>query len=413
VAARYATNREVCVAVGQVFEDRLGSTDTGAVAILLRGYARLLLEGYPAGTELIVEALRMIAGQAPSNEVEAEVAYLGNTIAASLWDHETQMAILKQLIDWTRETGTLALLPKLLVAWAGGQMESGEFRASVSTLDEAEAIAAVTGVVTNPDPWGFVHAWCDDERVALERIDQIERDGGTPFNTELARALLFNALGRYDLALSAAQRSCDLHQLGAWGLALVELVEAAVRTGDHARGAAAFEQLAKRTQQGGTDWALGIEARARALLDDAGAEDLYREALRRLAKTAIRPDLARAHLLYGEWLRRANRRVDARSELLEAHEQFSAMGAAAFTDRARRELVATGEHVRARIDDTRVNLTAQEMQVARLASGGLTNAEIAAQMFLSPRTVEWHLRQVFGKLGIASRRELRGALSPA
>jgi DNA-binding CsgD family transcriptional regulator len=256
----------------------------------------------------------------------------------------------------------------------------------------------------------FVHAWCDDEPVALKRLEQLERDGALPFNAELARALLFNALGRYDLALSAAQRSCDLHQLGAWGLALVELVEAAVRTGDHARGAAAFEQLAKRTQQGGTDWALGIEARTRALLDHAGAEDLYREAIRRLSKTAIRPEVARAHLLYGEWLRRENRRVDARGELLTAHELFTAMGAAAFTDRARRELVATGEHVRKRIDDKRIDLTAQEMQVARLASSGSTNAEIAAQMFLSPRTVEWHLRQVFGKLGIASRRDLRTAL---
>ena len=245
----------------------------------------------------------------------------------------------------------------------------------------------------------LLHAWYEDEPVALELIAQDERDGAPLPDTEYARAVLFNGLGRYDQAAAAAQRSCDAHQVGAWGSALVELVEAAVRSGDTVRAGWAFEQLTRRTQLGGTDWAIGLEARCRALMDSVDPEAHYREAIDRLVATRLLPDVARANLLFGEWLRRENRRVEARAELLRAHELFSAMGAVAFTDRARRELVATGEHVRTRIDDKRVDLTAQETQVARLASSGMTNAEIAAQMFLSPSTMEWHMRQVFGKLG--------------
>ena len=181
---------------------------------------------------------------------------------------------------------------------------------------------------------------------------------------------------------------------------------------DSASGFQILRAVGKRTTPSGTDWGLGVEARARALVDQGNAERLYRESIERLGRTHLTPDLARAQLLFGEWLRRENRRVEARAQLTKAHELFSAMGAAAFTDRARRELVATGEHVRKRTDDTRIRLTAQETQVARLASSGLTNAEIAAQMFLSPRTVEWHLRQVFGKLGVGSRRELRMSVHP-
>jgi DNA-binding CsgD family transcriptional regulator len=318
--------------------------------------------------------------------------------------------ILNSLVQWVREAGVLRLLPKTLQGLAWAQIYGGDFRDAAAGLTEANAVEAVTGGASTPVNWAILHAWCQEERVALDLIAECEREGAQAPDTEYARAVLFNGLGRYDLALAAAQRSCDAHQVGAWGSALVEMVEAAVRSHDEARAVWAFDQLATRTRQGGTDWALGLEARASALLDHADAEGLYREAIERLGRTRVRPDLARAHLLYGEWLRRENRRMDARAELLKAHELFSAMGAVAFTDRARRELVATGEHVRKRIDDKRLDMTAQEMRIARLASSGSTNAEIAAQMFLSPRTVEWHLRQVFGKLGIASRRELRTAL---
>jgi DNA-binding CsgD family transcriptional regulator len=192
--------------------------------------------------------------------------------------------------------------------------------------------------------------------------------------------------------------------------ALPELVEAAARCGNSQIAAEALERLAETTRPGGTDFGLGIEARSRALVSEgAAAEGLYREAIGRLGRTQLRPELARAHLLYGEWLRRAGRRTDAREQLREAYEMLTVMGAGGFAERARRELLATGENVRKRRAETTGDLTAQEAQIAQLASDGLSNQEISTQLFLSPRTVEWHLRKVFAKLGITSRRQLRGA----
>jgi ATP/maltotriose-dependent transcriptional regulator MalT len=193
--------------------------------------------------------------------------------------------------------------------------------------------------------------------------------------------------------------------------ALPELVEAAARCGNGQLAVEALDRLAETTRPGGTDFGLGIEARSRALVSEgAVAEGLYREAIDRLGRTELRPELARAHLLYGEWLRRAGRRTDAREQLREAYEMLTAMGVEGFAERARRELVATGETVRKRRAETAVELTAQEAQIARLARDGLSNPEISTQLFLSPRTVEWHLRKVFAKLGISSRKQLRGAL---
>jgi DNA-binding CsgD family transcriptional regulator len=198
----------------------------------------------------------------------------------------------------------------------------------------------------------------------------------------------------------------------AW--ALTELVEAAARSGEPAVAAGALQRLAETTQAAGTDWALGIEARSRALVTEGdAAEGHYREAIERLGRTRIRVELARAHLLYGEWLRRGGRRLDAREQLRTAHEMCTAMGLEAFAERARRELQATGETVRKLSVETRDELTPQEAQIARLAGDGQTNPEIAAELFISPRTVEWHLRKVFAKLGISSRRQLRPALSAA
>jgi DNA-binding CsgD family transcriptional regulator len=192
----------------------------------------------------------------------------------------------------------------------------------------------------------------------------------------------------------------------------VELIEAATRSGVPEQAAHALERLSESTRASGSDWALGTEACARALLSDGeAAERLYREAIDRLGRTRIRVALARAHLLYGEWLRRARRRVDARDQLRIAHGMFVAMGAEGFGERARRELAATGETVRRRTVEARDELTAQEAQIARLASEGHTSPEIGAQLFLSPRTVDWHLRKVFAKLGINSRRRLPKALS--
>jgi ATP/maltotriose-dependent transcriptional regulator MalT len=225
-------------------------------------------------------------------------------------------------------------------------------------------------------------------------------------------ALLSNGLGRYVEALAAAQRACEYDDLGVLAWALTELIEAAARSGKREIGTAALTQLSDTTQVSRSDWALGIEARCRALLSDGVvAEGLYREAIERLGRTRIRVELARAHLLYGEWLRRENRRVDAREQLRAAHEMFVGMGVEAFAERASRELLATGETVRKRSIDTRDELTAQEAQIARLAAAGRTNPEIGAELFISPRTVEWHLRKVFPKLEISSRRELPAALA--
>jgi DNA-binding CsgD family transcriptional regulator len=224
---------------------------------------------------------------------------------------------------------------------------------------------------------------------------------------ECANALLFNGLGRYDEALAAAQRACAQDELSLYALALVELVEAAARSGKPQLAATALERLGERTRASRTDWALGLEAWSHAMLTDGpSAGPLYEEAVERLARDRVAPHLARSQLVYGEWLRRQNRRVDAREQLRAAHDTFSRIGAEAFAERARRELLATGETARSRTDETRGVLTPQESQIARLARDGLSNPEIGAQLFISPRTVQYHLRKVFLKLDITSRSQL-------
>jgi ATP/maltotriose-dependent transcriptional regulator MalT len=224
-------------------------------------------------------------------------------------------------------------------------------------------------------------------------------------------ALLYNGLGRYAEALTAAETACEYEDLGVLQWALTELIEAASRCGQTGSASAALQRLSETTATSGTDWALGIEARSRALLgEDNAPDELYREAIDRLARTRAHAELARTYLLYGEWLRRTGRRLDAREHLRTAHTMLTQMGAAAFDERARRELVATGETVRKRTVETRFELTAQEAQIAQLAAEGRTNPEIGAELFISARTVEWHLRKVYPKLGISSRRQLRRAL---
>jgi DNA-binding CsgD family transcriptional regulator len=225
--------------------------------------------------------------------------------------------------------------------------------------------------------------------------------------------VLNNGHCRYDEALAAAEQGSEYpDELGLATWSMVELIEAAARTGSPERATSALRRLSQTTSASGTDWALGVEACSRALLSEGqSAERLYRKAIERLGRTRtrIRVALARAHLLYGEWLRRENRRVDARQQLRGAYEMLTTMGIDGFAERARRELLATGETVRKRTVETINELTAQEAQIARLAGDGRTNPEIGAQLFISPRTVEWHLRNVFTKLGISFRKELRGA----
>ena len=241
---------------------------------------------------------------------------------------------------------------------------------------------------------------------------EAEGQGGNAAYAYWDTAILHNGLGRYADALAAAEQATgDAHvYISMW--ALPDLIEAAVRTGNVQIAIGALERLAETTQAGGTDFGLGLESRCRALVRKGEtAEGRYREAVDRLGRARMRPDLARAHLLYGEWLRRENRRVDARAQLRAAYEMLDGIGMEAFAERARRELVATGETVRKRSPDTRDQLTPQEEQIARLARDGLSNPEIGAQLFLSARTVEWHLRKVFTKLGVSSRGHLQQALA--
>jgi DNA-binding CsgD family transcriptional regulator len=237
-------------------------------------------------------------------------------------------------------------------------------------------------------------------------------EGATVPGAHWVAAVLCNGLGRYEEALAAARQAREHQHAFAAAWALPELIEAAARTGSMLTARDALDLLAERVRAGGTDWGLGIEARCRALLSEGEeAERLYREAIVRLGRTQLRPDLARAHLLYGEWLRRQRRRGEARAQLRTAHDMFEAMGLNGFAGRARRELRATGETARKRVAAAADGaLTVQEAQIARLARDGLSNPEIGARLFLSPRTIQYHLGNVFTKLGITSRSQLRSIL---
>jgi ATP/maltotriose-dependent transcriptional regulator MalT len=285
-------------------------------------------------------------------------------------------------------------------------------------IAESDAVAAATGTQLPPLAVLRLRSLQGREAEAAALIEatiQQATAGGqgiAVMAAQWAAAVLYNGLARYDEAASAARQVTE-NAIDPWesGFALPELVEAAMRAGDVELARDALERLAETTQPCGTDFALGIEARCRALLSDGEvAGHLYRQAIDRLGRTQLRPELARAHLLYGEWLRRQGRRADAREQLRTAHDMFTTIGMEAFAERARRELLATGEKVRKRSPETRGELTPQEEQIARLARDGLSNPEIGAHLFVSARTVEWHLSTVFAKLGITSRRQLGDVL---
>ena len=337
------------------------------------------------------------------------------TAAHELWDDEAWHQLATHAVRLARDAGALAVLPAALVYRAGVHVQAGEFTAASALIEEAEAITAATGHSPVKYHSVVLAGWRDDETAAVRLIEAAVQDatargeGRVVALAGYATAVLYNGLGRYQEALAAAQRACEHEDVGFFGWTLVELVEAGARSGEHEVAVEALQRLEERTLVSGTDWALGVLARSRALLSGgSAAEELYREAIERLARTRIVVHLARAHLIFGEWLRRENRRVDAREQLHIAHEMLSRIGAEAFADRCRRELLATGETVRKRTTGSGDGLTAQEAQIARLAGEGLTNQEIGAQLFISSHTVEWHLRKVFAKLGIKSRRQLRG-----
>jgi DNA-binding CsgD family transcriptional regulator len=384
--------------------------------LLLDGLAVARTDGLAAAAPILREAISAFATVQLSPE---EMWRLGHLLpaAALLWDYSAHYALGARLLQAARDLGALWMLTMALDAFARMHVWAGDLATAASLLEEARSFYQASGGSASTGAFAELVAWRGHEaeaRSAIAATIEHARARGHGRTIKVAwrmEATLFNGLGRYEQALIAAQEATNPPLHASSYHALRELVEAAMRSGRPAVAADALERLSESTQASGTDWALGVEARSRALLRTGNAaEALYHEAIERLDPSPLRPDAARAHLLYGEWLRRENRRVDARHQLRIAHEMLTAIGANAFADRARRELLATGETVRKRGVQTTRELTDQEACVARLVGDGLTNAEIGAQLFISTRTVEWHLRKVFSKLEVGSRRELRSVV---
>ena len=389
--------------------------------LLLDGLAVLVTEGYAAGTPMLRRAVNAFRAEDIRREQGHRWLSLASRVAAFLWDDEAWDAISTRFVQLARDAGALSALPLALTSRAGVHVFAGEFAMAASLIAEVAAVNEATG--------GSLAPWSALARVSFEGREaegfqlieaatrEVVRRGegqGLTF-VHWVTAVLHNGLRRYGEALAAAQQAGeDTHPSWWRNYGLVELIEAAVRSGKPEHAVDAFGQLSQATGASGTDWALGVEARSRALLSDGeAAEALYREAIERLARTRVRVELARAHLLYGEWLRRERRRRDAREQLRTAHELFTEFGMEAFAERARVELGATGEHARKRTVETGDDLTPQEAQISRLAADGATNQEIATQLFVSPSTVDYHLRKVFRKLGVKSRTQLaRELLQP-
>ena len=405
--------QEVAAAISAAGRAGSSAQPPRALDLLLDGLVTRFTEGYPAGVAPLRRGLRALVAQLRETGLTGREVGIPCGTSADLWDDDDWHELASRGVQLARHTGALISLPAGLTYQAGLLVFAGQFAAAAALLDEADAIAAATGNAKPGCVSPLLAALRCDEGQALEVIEACIRhatasgEGKSIGHAEYAAAVLYNGLGRYKDALAAAQRACEYEDLGVFGWALGELVEAAARSGDRGAAAAALELLTERTRASGSDWALGVEACVRALLSDGqSAERGYREALDHLGRTRVRVPLARAHLLYGEWLRREGRRTDAREQLRAAHEMFARMGAVGFAERAGRQLRATGEHVRKRTTDTPVQLTAREAQIARLAGDGLSNPEIAAQLFMSPRTVEYHLHKVFTKLAITSRNQL-------
>jgi len=340
-------------------------------------------------------------------------------VAPHLWDDDRWHLLSDRHVQLARGVGALSELPLALSMRAFTMLLAGDLTGAASLVGEQQAAMDATGSHLAPYAELGIAALRGRQAEAAALIDATIRDvslrgeGIGIAVAEWANAVLNNGLGSYEKAMQAAQRATAYSvEMVTPSWATVELVEAAARSGRRDMASDALRGLAEITGASGTDWALGIEARSRALLSEGdAAERLYRESIERLGRTRIRADLARAHLLYGEWLRRERRRIDARAQLRIAHDMLDAMGMDAFAERARHELRAAGETARRRTIATGdEQLTAQEAQIARMARDGLSNPEIGVRLFISPRTVQYHLRKVFTKLGIESRSQLDGVL---
>lgn len=386
---------------------------------LLEGLAVVATDGYAAGAPMLRRAVTAFRTEGVSREEGLGWLPLACRMAHNVWDFDSWSVLSARLVDLARETGTLSVLPPSLLLRLSNRVFAGDLAGADSLAVEAVTIGEATGSRFFAQYGALVlEPWRGRESATRHAIEAVTRDrllrgeGKVLTATQWATAVLHNGLGRYEEAYVAAEQGyTNPQEMGLSFSSLVELVEAAVRTGRLARATEAVQSLSELAQASGTDWAMGTLAGARALVSDGETADaLYQEGIELLGRTEVRAVLARARLLYGEWLRRENRSLDARNQLGIAHRMLSRMGADAFAERARRELQATGETVRKPVVETRAKLTPQETQIARLAGDGLTNPEIGAQLFLSPHTIEWHLRKVYAKLGISSRKQLRTTL---
>jgi DNA-binding CsgD family transcriptional regulator len=389
--------------------------------LLLDGLALLLTSGREPATPVMRRAVKGFAGDDASIEEVLRWGWLATVTAVVVWDYESCLAIAARAVQLARESGALTVLAVALNIMTQAVAMSGDFATASQLISEADAVAEATGSEIGSYGALYLGGFQGRDPPISNLIDATIREAtpggqGTAVQfATFAASVLANGRGRYRDALAPAQETGEyMPELVTAGWALCEIVEAATRCGEIDAAERALERLVERNEFISTDWGLGLEARCRALLAEPdAAETLYREAIDRLGRTRLRPELARAHLLYGEWLRVQNRRVDAREQLRTAYDQLTSIGMEAFAERARAELLATGVKVRRRTFETTDDLTAQERQIARLACDGLSNTEIGARLFLSPRTVEWHLRKVFAKLEIHSRGELADALRHA
>src|SRR5229473_3240220 len=387
--------------------------------LLLDGLALLITEGHSAAAPTLKRALSAFSSEDISTEEGLRWLWLACPAAQILWDDQSWDLLSTRHVQLARDAGALGVLPIALAQRTGLHLYQGDFAAAAALIDEATAITEATGSQLPPYAALGLAAFRGQERQASELIetstkDTVRRGEGRGLNfVQWGIAVLDNGLGRYQDALAAAQQTGEdpLEQVfSTWAAA--ELIEAASRSGVPGHAVGALQRLSDSARASGSDWALGVEACARALLSEGEtAERLYREGIDCLTRTRVRVPLARARLLYGEWLRRENRRIDAREQLRTAHEMFASMGADGFAERAARELRATGERVRKRTAGVPAELTVREVQIARLAGDGLSNPEIAAHLFMSSRTVEYHLHKVFIKLAISSRNQLHAILA--
>jgi DNA-binding CsgD family transcriptional regulator len=390
------------------------SGEPTASGLLLEGLALLVAEGPARGAPVAQRALAAFLDEGLSTEERLRWSWLAGRTAAYLWDYEAWDALTNRQVEAASAAGALSVLPLTLSTTAGVQLFAGHLSEAASLFEQAETVADATDTSTARYAAVLITAFRGDELEARGFIREAaqdfagRREGMGVTLTDIASAILCNGLAQYEEAFAAAERALENpSELWLWPWATVELIEAASRTGRSGVAKAALQRLTEITRPSGTDWAAAVEDRCNALtVKGVRAEKLYRSAIDRLQPTPLRLDLARTRLLFGEWLRREGRPVDAREELRAAHDLFSQFGSRNFAERARVELRATGERTRKRAPDSSEGLTPQEARVAQLVALGGTNVEIAAQMFISPSTVEYHLHKVFRKLGIRSRTQL-------